>query len=88
MIAKLKGRIDATGADWLVIDVNGVGYEVFASSRTLRALQQGQQYTLHEVHAGAVVGESSGIDRQRQAGIGAPEHHPGHRLGQHVLDSF
>jgi Holliday junction DNA helicase RuvA len=38
MIAKLKGRIDATGADWLVIDVNGVGYHVFCSSRTLSAL--------------------------------------------------
>jgi len=38
MIAKLKGRIDATGADWLVIDVNGVGYHVFCSSRTLNAL--------------------------------------------------
>ncbi len=38
MIAKLKGRIDATGADWLVIDVNGVGYHVFCSSRSLSAL--------------------------------------------------
>ena len=37
MIAKLKGRIDATGADWLVIDVNGVGYHVACSSRTLAA---------------------------------------------------
>ena len=35
MIAKLKGRIDATGADWLVIDVNGVGYHVSCSSKTL-----------------------------------------------------
>jgi holliday junction DNA helicase RuvA len=38
MIAKLKGRIDATGVDWLVIDVNGVGYHVVCSSRTLSAL--------------------------------------------------
>jgi holliday junction DNA helicase RuvA len=38
MIAKLYGRIDETGVDQLVIDVNGVGYLVFASARTLAAL--------------------------------------------------
>jgi holliday junction DNA helicase RuvA len=38
MIAKLYGRIDETGADHLVIDVNGVGYLVQASARTLAAL--------------------------------------------------
>jgi holliday junction DNA helicase RuvA len=38
MIAKLYGRIDETGADHLVIDVNGVGYLVQASARTLGAL--------------------------------------------------
>ena len=35
MIAKLYGRIDETGVDHLVIDVNGVGYLVQASARTL-----------------------------------------------------
>lgn len=35
MIAKLKGVIDSVGDDWLVIDVNGVGYLVFCSGRTL-----------------------------------------------------
>ncbi len=38
MIAKLYGRIDETGADHLVIDVNGVGYLVQASARTLSAI--------------------------------------------------
>lgn len=38
MIAKLYGRIDETGVDSLVIDVNGVGYLVQASVRTLAAL--------------------------------------------------
>ena len=38
MIAKLYGRIDETGVDHLVIDVNGVGYLVQASARTLGAL--------------------------------------------------
>ncbi len=38
MIAKLKGIIDSKGADWLIIDVHGVGYLVEASARTLAAL--------------------------------------------------
>ncbi|MDX2224801.1 MAG: Holliday junction branch migration protein RuvA [Rhodospirillaceae bacterium] len=38
MIGKLKGRVDSIGADGAVIDVNGVGYEVFCSARTLAAL--------------------------------------------------
>ena len=48
MIAKLKGRIDATGVDWLVIDVNGVGYHVSCSSKTLSALPgQGEFAEIH-----------------------------------------
>ncbi len=38
MIAKLKGVLDETGADWAVIDVAGVGYLVHCSSKTLVAL--------------------------------------------------
>lgn len=38
MIAKLKGILDDTGADWAVIDVSGVGYLVHCSARTLAAL--------------------------------------------------
>ncbi len=38
MIAKLSGRIDAAGADHLVIDVGGVGYLVHASARTITAI--------------------------------------------------
>lgn len=38
MIAKLKGVLDETGADWAVIDVSGVGYLVHCSARTLAAL--------------------------------------------------
>jgi len=40
MIAKLSGLLDSTGPDWLIIDVNGVGYQVFASGRTLSHLPQ------------------------------------------------
>lgn len=38
MIAKLKGIIEEKGADWIVIDVHGVGYLVECSARTLSAL--------------------------------------------------
>jgi len=38
VIAKLSGLVDQTGADWAIIDVGGVGYLVFAASRTLARL--------------------------------------------------
>ncbi len=38
MIGKLRGIVDAAGADHAIIDVGGVGYEVACSSRTLSAL--------------------------------------------------
>ena len=41
MIAKLKGTVDAIDGDSAVIDVNGVGYLVAASARTLRDLVTG-----------------------------------------------
>jgi Holliday junction DNA helicase RuvA len=48
MIARLKGRVDERNKDNCVIDVNGVGYLVRASSRTLAALPGvGEACTLH-----------------------------------------
>jgi holliday junction DNA helicase RuvA len=38
MIAKLSGRVDEIALDGAIIDVNGVGYWVAASARTLRRL--------------------------------------------------
>ena len=46
MIAKLRGVIDTIGEDYCIIDVNGVGYLVFASSRTLGRLSRGAVMTL------------------------------------------
>ena len=46
MIAKLKGTVDAVDSDSAVIDVNGVGYLVSASARTLRNLVAGGEATL------------------------------------------
>jgi Holliday junction DNA helicase RuvA len=42
VIAKLTGRVEQIEADRCVIDVNGVGYLVQASTRTLAALPAGQ----------------------------------------------
>jgi Holliday junction DNA helicase RuvA len=38
MIGKLRGRIDETDEDSLLLDVGGVGYHVFCSTRTLTQL--------------------------------------------------
>src|SRR6202050_428839 len=38
MIGKLKGIIDSYGEDYVILDVNGVGYQVHCSSRTLQEL--------------------------------------------------
>jgi Holliday junction DNA helicase RuvA len=38
MIGKLKGVIDSVDEEAIILDVNGVGYLVSASARTLRAL--------------------------------------------------
>ncbi len=47
MIAKLKGLVDTIGEDNCVIDVNGVGYLVFCSGRTLGNLpSEGEAVTL------------------------------------------
>ncbi|MFZ9394455.1 MAG: Holliday junction branch migration protein RuvA [Erythrobacter sp.] len=48
MIAKLKGLLDETGADWAVIDVAGVGYLVHCSAKTLAALgERGEGCTVY-----------------------------------------
>ena len=46
MIGKLKGKVDAIGESHLLIDVNGVGYEVQASTKTLRNMKVGDDVVL------------------------------------------
>jgi Holliday junction DNA helicase RuvA len=46
VIGKLTGLVDAVGEGHLIVDVNGVGYEVQASARTLRTLAAGQPVSL------------------------------------------
>ncbi len=46
MIGKLKGIVEELGDDSLILDVNGVGYHVFVSSRLLAALSVGEMANL------------------------------------------
>lgn len=46
MIAKLRGKIDTLGDDFCIIDVNGVGYLVSCSSKTLGKLILGTEAVL------------------------------------------
>lgn len=46
MIAKLRGIIDTLGEDYCIIDVNGVGYLVSASAKTLGKLATGAEASL------------------------------------------
>ena len=48
MIAKLTGMLDDTGPDWAIIDVNGVGYLVQCSAKTLSHLGvRGDKVVVH-----------------------------------------
>lgn len=48
MIGKLRGIVEAYGEDWVILDVMGVGYHVFCSSRTLAAMPPtGEEAILH-----------------------------------------
>ncbi len=40
MIGKLRGTVDSYGEDWVIVDVGGVGYQVYCSTRTLQSLPQ------------------------------------------------
>lgn len=41
MIGKLKGLVEVIGENTIILDVNGVGYEVYLSSKGLRSLNAG-----------------------------------------------
>ena len=43
MIGKLKGIIDSYGDDYVILDVQGVGYVVQCSVRTLQTLPRGRR---------------------------------------------
>lgn len=47
MIASLRGTVTALGLSSVVLDVNGVGYQVNVSPRTALALRTGELVSLH-----------------------------------------
>lgn len=53
MIGKLKGRIEAYGGDWVIVDVAGVGYHVFCSAKTMAALPPAGEFA--EIHTEMLV---------------------------------
>jgi len=47
VIGKLRGAVDSYGEDWVIVDVGGIGYQVYCSARTLQALPRvGEAATL------------------------------------------
>ncbi|UMY15630.1 Holliday junction branch migration protein RuvA [Methylobacterium organophilum] len=46
MIGKLKGVVDSFGEDFVILDVQGVGYLVHCSARTLQRMNAGEAATL------------------------------------------
>lgn len=50
MIARLRGIVDLIEDGRCIVDVNGVGYLVFCSTRTLEALPEGVATLLIETH--------------------------------------
>ena len=47
MIARLTGQVVDRGLDHVIIDVNGVGYQVYAPTPVIARLSQGKTATLH-----------------------------------------
>jgi Holliday junction DNA helicase RuvA len=58
MIGYLKGKVLHTTAEYALIDVNGVGYEVYCSASAFNKLAMGQ---VGEVYTYLQVSETSGI---------------------------
>ena len=51
MIGKLKGKVDSASADYLILDVSGVGYKVYCPSKILASLMIGDFAELYiETH--------------------------------------
>jgi Holliday junction DNA helicase RuvA len=48
VIASLKGKLQALGGDWAIVDVNGIGFKVFMPTSTLSTLgTKGEEVELH-----------------------------------------
>jgi Holliday junction DNA helicase RuvA len=48
MIAALKGKLQALGSDWAIVDVGGIGFQVYMPTSTLSTLgATGEEVELH-----------------------------------------
>jgi len=48
MISTLHGTLEALGSDWAIIDVNGIGFQVYMPTSTLSTLGTiGEEVHLH-----------------------------------------
>ncbi|ADJ26438.1 Holliday junction DNA helicase RuvA [Dehalogenimonas lykanthroporepellens BL-DC-9] len=47
MISTLKGKAALLGADWVIVEVGGVGYKVFVSTATLSQIQNAGEIRLY-----------------------------------------
>ena len=50
MIASVEGRVGAVAFDSLVVEVNGIGYRIFAAPAILSTAQPGSTIKLHTYH--------------------------------------
>jgi holliday junction DNA helicase RuvA len=57
VIGKLTGVVDSYGEDWVILDVGGVGYHVFCSTKTLAALAPAGEVAV--LHTEMLVSENS-----------------------------
>ena len=47
MIAKIKGNVEAVNGNHLIVDVNGLGYEVQCPERSIKAIEKNKFISLH-----------------------------------------
>jgi Holliday junction DNA helicase RuvA len=48
LIASLKGKLEAIGGDWAIVDVNGIGFKLYMPTSTLSTLGvKGDEVELH-----------------------------------------
>ncbi|GIR68718.1 MAG: hypothetical protein CM15mP73_5390 [Hyphomicrobiales bacterium] len=44
MIAKIKGNVEAVNGNHVIVDVNGLGYEVLCPERSINAIEKNKLY--------------------------------------------
>ncbi|MBI1327932.1 MAG: Holliday junction branch migration protein RuvA [Alphaproteobacteria bacterium] len=91
MIGKLKGLVDSIQKDHLILDVNGVGYVVFASSRTLAMASIGEAMSLlidtHVREDHIHLFGFSGVEEQRWFRLLTSVQGVGARVGMAILST-